>query len=373
MLAIELNTQQDPKPGPELVKQGRRRVVVPEEQRRAADIAAVRHEAVAEIVRRSVVDDESERADAAALHDLCVTQLAESRPVATFSLAVANPQTITGLVRVSVTPNTTVSELNHKILDQMGRCEISYLGQVLEDDRTLADCNISGDREVHFTFSTFDALAAATLKERQRRTEVERINAELHGQLEEMGEKSRRAQALARQLTAENDRLAIQNEEYEKHQGAQAKLARMEMEMKVARGVIAQQQATEKQLHIELEDAHATHTAAEEEFQRSVEMTSIDEMIEVRQKFLDARNEFGFKFPVRMLGELDDSTRSKEKGKCLSACVAAEGELGTFCVMFPHRAPGFWGFVSLQHYCSSSGLTRIRSDRRHLRTAGLCP
>ena len=58
VVAVELNTGQMPRPGPEARKVGRRREFVAEEERRANDIAAIRHPEISELVQRCIVDDE---------------------------------------------------------------------------------------------------------------------------------------------------------------------------------------------------------------------------------------------------------------------------------------------------------------------------
>ena len=57
-----MSSGKSPNPGPALRKQGRARVAVPEEDRRASDIAAVRHEQIKAIARLCVVDDDEQRA-----------------------------------------------------------------------------------------------------------------------------------------------------------------------------------------------------------------------------------------------------------------------------------------------------------------------
>ena len=183
VLAIEMSTREAPNPGPEMVKEGRRRVAVPEEQRRAADIAAVRHGPVSEIVQRSVVDDESERADASALHALCTFRLAEAQPVPPqqFELRV---KSIDGTACiVEVTADTTISRLKQLVFDQMGH-RLVFAGQQMENERTVGDYKLLDGTTVHMT----NVVAGAAQQEKERRTEVERLNAELHGQLEEASE-----------------------------------------------------------------------------------------------------------------------------------------------------------------------------------------
>lgn len=73
VVLIETNTGQTPNPGPAKRKEGRRRVDIPEEERRAADLAAVRHPKVLKLANRCIVNHEPERADA---EEMCVRSLA---------------------------------------------------------------------------------------------------------------------------------------------------------------------------------------------------------------------------------------------------------------------------------------------------------
>ena len=75
VVAVELNTGKSPNPGPAWRKQGRKRVSVDDEERRAVDIAAVRHPQIDAIAKRCVVDDDADRADAAEMLSKCVEML----------------------------------------------------------------------------------------------------------------------------------------------------------------------------------------------------------------------------------------------------------------------------------------------------------
>ena len=101
VVMVEMSTGTGPNPGPEMRKEGRRRVGVPEEERRAADLAAVRHPVIAELARRCIVDDDGERADAA--------EIVERLAAATVGGAANEGAAITVLVRhVSRGRNFTV-------------------------------------------------------------------------------------------------------------------------------------------------------------------------------------------------------------------------------------------------------------------------
>ena len=70
--AAEISTGRCPAPGPEMVRQGRRRVVVPEEERRADDIRMVTDDDLrTRVVERCITDDPADRADAAQMVAAC--------------------------------------------------------------------------------------------------------------------------------------------------------------------------------------------------------------------------------------------------------------------------------------------------------------
>jgi len=88
VVAVELNTGSSPNPGPGVRKQGRRRVMVPEEERRAEDMAAIRHPEIAAIATRCIVDDDEERADAREMAERC-RQLLCVRPTRSLAPSLA--------------------------------------------------------------------------------------------------------------------------------------------------------------------------------------------------------------------------------------------------------------------------------------------
>ena len=79
VVAVEMSSGKSPNPGPALRKQGRTRVAVPEEDRRASDIAAVRHEQIKAIARRCIIDDDEQRAPAAEMRQQCDEMLTAFR------------------------------------------------------------------------------------------------------------------------------------------------------------------------------------------------------------------------------------------------------------------------------------------------------
>ena len=70
--AAEIATGRCPSPGPEMAREGGRRVVVPEEERRREDIQAVADDEFrASVVERCITDDPADRADAAQMVAAC--------------------------------------------------------------------------------------------------------------------------------------------------------------------------------------------------------------------------------------------------------------------------------------------------------------
>eukprot|EP01043_Picozoa_sp_COSAG02_P041640 COSAG02_NODE_3468_length_6694_cov_2.962092_4_plen_633_part_00 len=179
VLAIEMNIQQAPTPGPELMREGRRRVVVPEEERRAADIAAVRQDVISEIVRHCVVDDESDRADAAAIHAICVARLADLQSPPAFTI---NVKCMDGSIRsVEITQHMTIGQLKHKLFDLLNQ-RLVFAGRELENERTIEDYNLLHGTTVHM-------LGRPTVcQEDQRRKELERLNVDLRANIEQLEE-----------------------------------------------------------------------------------------------------------------------------------------------------------------------------------------
>ena len=92
-MAAEIAVGRYPAPGPEMVRQGRRRVAVPEDERRAGDVAAVTDAALrSAVVARCIVDDPRERADAAQMVAACrQLQRSDRYRAAAGALAEAGP------------------------------------------------------------------------------------------------------------------------------------------------------------------------------------------------------------------------------------------------------------------------------------------
>ena len=62
---MEMSVGKGPRPGPEKRREGRRWHIFTEIERRAADLAAVKHPIVADLARRCIADYDDERVDAA--------------------------------------------------------------------------------------------------------------------------------------------------------------------------------------------------------------------------------------------------------------------------------------------------------------------
>lgn len=180
IVAVEINTQRQPNPGPEMQRQGGRRVFVPEEQRRAADIAAVRHPFVAEVVGLTVVDDEAARADAATIHRLCLERLRAARPAreATVHVKVNGGRRISVLVQGT----TKIAELTCSVLAELGGQRLLFAGRPMEPGQTVDDYNLLDGTVVHMlgmgtAMESVDRVALR--EERTRRAAVEHVNAQL--------------------------------------------------------------------------------------------------------------------------------------------------------------------------------------------------
>ena len=208
VVAVEVSTQRQPNPGPEMQRHGGRRVFVPEEQRRAADIAAVRHPIVAEVVARTVVDDEAARADAADIHRLCLQRLQAARPAREATVQVQ----VQGGQRVSVPVHgaTKIAELACAVLAELGGHQLLFAGRPMDPGRTVDDYNLLDGTVVHMLGLAGEAVDAATLRlEQARRADVERINAQLVAEVEA---KDAQIVALRHEQSEEQQRLRREGE-----------------------------------------------------------------------------------------------------------------------------------------------------------------
>ena len=110
VVIVELNTGKCPQPGPNKIREGRRRVCVPEEERRADDMAAVRHPEIRQLADRCIVDDEADRASAAEMVVLCRALLEMVRAPAEFTIVVNNVEA-DQRVEMAVTVAMTLAEV----------------------------------------------------------------------------------------------------------------------------------------------------------------------------------------------------------------------------------------------------------------------
>lgn len=119
VVVCEVSTGRRPQPGPPWRQQGRERVAVPEEERRAADLAAVRHETVAALAARCIVDHQDARASAAEMVARCTDLIGDREAVARrtklFVKNISDGRTIT----VAANTATTVLQLKDLVARQV--------------------------------------------------------------------------------------------------------------------------------------------------------------------------------------------------------------------------------------------------------------
>lgn len=151
IVVVEVNTGRQPNPGPSKRLQGRQRVDVPEEERRADDLAAVRHQEVRELAARCVVDDEASRADAAEIVQLLTNMGAKSVARAT-SLFVHNLVDRSKL-KLSVNTTMTIAQVKSLVAQQTGLAEarqsLVFCGRCLDDIFTVDECNLLDGTQLH--------------------------------------------------------------------------------------------------------------------------------------------------------------------------------------------------------------------------------
>ncbi len=206
VVLVEMGSGRQPNPGPER----RRRQLVPEEERRAEDMRAVHHSQIAELARRCIVDDEGARASAAELEQMCATMRAElaqhhdgdaandRAAEATVYVKLLNGHR----VAVQATARTTIAELIGRVVAELGHQRLVFAGRRLDPSRTVDDYNLLDGTQIHMlTVASGNADAQA---ERQRREEIEALNAQLHAEIEEL-----RAQVDTAVATADQERLRV--------------------------------------------------------------------------------------------------------------------------------------------------------------------
>ena len=121
VVMVELNTGTQPNPGPAMRQQGRQRLAVPEEERRAADLAAIRDAPIEELVARCVVDDEAARASAAEMRGRCVALAGEREASATRTTTIfVKDMSTQSMLSLPAQLATTIAELKRQIQQQTG-------------------------------------------------------------------------------------------------------------------------------------------------------------------------------------------------------------------------------------------------------------
>ena len=188
VVLVEMGSGRQPNPGPER----RRRQIVPEEERRAQDMRAVRHPQIADLARRCIVDDEGARATAAELEQVCAEMLAQldqhrdgGGPGGHAAEATIYVKLLDGhRVAVQATAKTTIAELIGRVVADLGQQRLVFAGRRLEPSRTVDDYNLLDGTQIHMlavSGGNGDAQA-----ERQRREEIEVVNAQLHEENERL-------------------------------------------------------------------------------------------------------------------------------------------------------------------------------------------
>ena len=156
VVLIETNTGQLPNPGPTKRKEGRRRVDIPEKERRAADLAAVRHPEVWELASRCIVDFDGERADAAEMLERCLALGGQDAPVRSSSIFMVNISS-QERIQLDVTAATTVADLKRQAVATMdlphgSAVGLIFCGRKMEDQRTVDDYNLLDGTVVYLDF-----------------------------------------------------------------------------------------------------------------------------------------------------------------------------------------------------------------------------
>eukprot|EP01046_Picozoa_sp_COSAG06_P042740 COSAG06_NODE_5489_length_3446_cov_2.584105_1_plen_858_part_00 len=206
VVLVEMGSGRQPNPGPER----RRRQLVPEEERRAEDMRAVHHPQIADLARRCIVDDDGARASAAELEQMCAAMRAELEQQrgddgaddrmaeATLYVKLLDGQR----VGVQATASTTVAELIGRVVAELGRHRLVFAGRRLDPIRTVDDYNLLDGTQVHMLTVTTGSGDAQV--ERERREEIEVLNAQLHEENERL-----RAQVDTAVAAADQERLRV--------------------------------------------------------------------------------------------------------------------------------------------------------------------
>ena len=215
VVLVEMGSGRQPNPGPQV----RRRQLVPEEVRRAEDMAAVRQPNIVELARRCIVDNEGARASAAELAELCGAMRARLRQHddggATGRLfeATMHVKLLDGhRVTVQATSTTTIAEVIGRVVVELDQHQLVFAGRRLDPNRTVDDYNLLDGTQIHML--TVTDGNAETQSERRRRQDIEVVNA---------------------QLLEENDRLRAEVHDAQRQRlEAERRVARLERELGAA-------------------------------------------------------------------------------------------------------------------------------------------
>ena len=275
VVVIEVNTGRQPNPGPEARREGRRRVFVDEEERRAGDLAAVRSPEVLELARRCIVDDEAERADAAEMVRRCrgLIGVVEA-PVVRITLFVMNLADGQRL-RLQVNSGTQVTELKRRLSDLTGlrpeQHQLVFAGRRLEDTYSVDDYNLLDGTVVHLLAKPGagapDADETVSRDEQTRRDEVAArlLHRELQAELREVDQRAH----MEHQAVEDRERDARQEREDE----VVAQRLQRELEAEVQRmredEAATQRLLRELEAEAERQRAEAQRQAQEAERQRA--------------------------------------------------------------------------------------------------------
>ena len=208
VVLVEMGSGRQPNPGPQV----RRRQLVPEEVRRAEDMAAVRQPQILDLARRCIVDNEAERASAVELAKLCGTMQAQLKrqqhddegshsrlPEATMYVKLLDGH----CVAVQATPRTTIAELIGRVVVELGQNQLVFAGRRLDPNHTVDDYNLLDGTRIHMLAAT--GANADAQAERQRRAQIEVVNAQLHEEIDRVRAQAELAQ---RQLLEAEQRVA---------------------------------------------------------------------------------------------------------------------------------------------------------------------
>ena len=157
VLAVEMNTGAIPNPGPEMRREGRKKLHVDEEERRADDMAAIRNGEIRVLAERCVVDYDADRADASEMVRRCAelrAQMANAAAEAASETTLLVQQVQMRVkIPVQVTARLTLGAVKQKLALSTGidvaSQRLLHAGRVLEDARTIDDYNLLDETVIH--------------------------------------------------------------------------------------------------------------------------------------------------------------------------------------------------------------------------------